>query len=147
MFSPFGIYCFKLYLQNYVNLRILSNNYNTDTKKNLHFFENFYNLYNILYISQQKKAKRKHNFGFSLRIYIISLIFRRKPLQVVQEYYKAQTRIRALLGIIIIHPSPHFVNIHFVRFFVVNFGEKYMTKNFDAFVVVIFVYFVSISVS
>ena len=59
----------------------------------------------------------------------------------MQEYDKARTRIRALLGIIIIHPSEQFVNIHFVRFFVVIFGEKYRVKNFGRFVVVVFVDF------
>ena len=52
-----------------------------------------------------------------------------------------QTRIRTLLGIIIIHLWSGFVNIHFVRFFVGIFGEKYSMKNLSAFVVVVFVYF------
>ena len=65
----------------------------------------------------------------------------------MQEYDKAQTRIRALFGIIIIHLPSGFVNIHFVRFFVVIFGEKYMMKNFAAIVVVVFVYFATITVS
>ena len=59
----------------------------------------------------------------------------------MQEYNKARTRIRALFGIIIIHPWHRFVNIHFVRFFVVIFGEKYSVENFAQFVVVIFVDF------
>ena len=65
----------------------------------------------------------------------------------MQEYNKARTRIRALLGIIIIHPSEQFVNIHFVRFFVVIFGEKYSMKNLGHFVVVLFVYFANMVVS
>ena len=59
----------------------------------------------------------------------------------MQEYNKMQTRIRTLLGIIIIHLWRGFVNIHFVRFFVGIFGEKYRMKNLSAFVVVVFVYF------
>ena len=59
----------------------------------------------------------------------------------MQEINKARTRIRALLGIIIIHHTARFVNIHFVRFFVVIFGEKYSVKNFVSFVVVLFVDF------
>ena len=59
----------------------------------------------------------------------------------MQEINKARTRIRALLGIIIIHHTARFVNIHFVRFFVVIFGEKYRVKNFVSFVVVLFVDF------
>lgn len=56
----------------------------------------------------------------------------------MQEINKARTRIRALLGIIIIHHVDEFVNIHFVRFFVVIFGEKYRVKKMPLFVVVVF---------
>ena len=44
-------------------------------------------------------------------------------------------------SLIIITQKLGFVNIHFVRFFVVIFGEKYRVKNLRAFVVVLFVDF------
>ncbi len=49
---------------------------------------------------------------------------------------------RALFGTIIIHYPERFVNIHFVRFFVAIFGEKYSMKILSLFVAVIFVDFV-----
>ena len=50
-------------------------------------------------------------------------------------------------SLIIITQKLGFVNIHFVRFFVVNFGKKYMMKNLSAFVVVVFVHFANPPVS
>ena len=44
-------------------------------------------------------------------------------------------------SLIIISQKSWFVNIHFVRFFVVIFGKKYMVKKIARFVVVVFVHF------
>ena len=60
----------------------------------------------------------------------------------MQEYLiKRRRGPHTLLGTFIIHLGAGFVNIHFVRFFVVIFGEKYRVKNLRAFVVVLFVDF------
>ncbi len=59
----------------------------------------------------------------------------------MQEYNKVEARTSTLLGILIIHLFMRFVNIHFVRFFSANFGEKYGGRIFTVFVVVLFVDF------
>lgn len=95
----------------------------------LPFFKYFYKL--IIYLIKNthmcaQNKKRKHNRGFSVRDGVIRLTLCRKTRRVVQEN-KEQRGVASLLGTIIIHHWQDFVNIHFVRFFVDFFGEKYST--------------------
>ena len=72
-----------------------------------------------------KKGKKKAQPAFFLcGTDIIRLIFRRKKSKLCRKLIKRRRGPRTLLGTIIIHPLRRFVNIHFVRFFGVNFGEK-----------------------
>ena len=71
----------------------------------------------------------------------IRLVFRSKNVGLCRNLIKRRRGPRALFGSIIIHYPLRFVNIHFARFFVAIFGEKYSMKKFGLFVVVLFVYF------
>ena len=95
----------------------------------------------IIYLLTQKWQKESTTLSFRCAFRYHKIDISQKTTKSCAGINKARTRILALFGIFIIHLLTRFVNIHFVRFFVVIFGKKYMMKKIQRFVVVLFVYF------